>query len=78
MTDPTPEEKRAREAFEYMESSPDSDVAAGCLGLSEAWVRAAVAAEREAVVERVKIETVGWALSYAMYEDLLAAIRGDE
>jgi hypothetical protein len=47
MSNPTPEEKRAREAFEYFMELTDADVAAGCLALVEAWVRAAIEAERE-------------------------------
>ena len=81
MTDPTPEERADSlantECPHWSEAVPFTcrSECPRCVGKE---IREAVAAERKAVVERVKIATVGWALSYAMYEDLLAAIRKDK
>ena len=66
MTNPSPEEKRAREAFQCLYLEAEESTVNGTLALTEAWVRAAeelaVLAERERC-ERTANEAVFEALA---------------
>lgn len=68
MTDPTPEE-RAQTAMDGM-----FDLATIQFSIAD-QIRAAVAAERERILDHIQETMVGWGISRSMYDDLLAAIR---